>query len=294
MKKKTMLAGIVLIGALVGIFFTLSYYVSSLLGFSEGSSHGNKIALINIENIITRSDDTVRQIKKYADDKSIKAIVLRIDSPGGGVAPSQEIYSEILKIRENSGKKVITSMGNLAASGGYYIACASDIIVANPGTLTGSIGVIMNFSNAEELMKKIGLKSETVKSGKFKDIGSPMRKFTDEDKKLLQGVIDDVYDQFVNVVAEGRNIDIQRVKELSDGRVFTGRQAFKMGLVDELGSLETAIKIAGEMVGIEGKPKIVTEKKEKGILYRLLKNKVFSYLPGQLQISPGLQFLWQY
>lgn len=294
MKKRTILVGFILIGALVSGFFFISLFLSSILGLDGGAAQSKKIAIINIESIITQSDNTVRQIKKYAEDKSIRAIILRIDSPGGGVAPSQEIYSEILKIRKNSNKKVVTSMGNIAASGGYYIACASDKIVANPGTITGSIGVIMAFSNMEELMKKIGLKTEVIKSGRYKDIGSPVRKFTDEDKKLLQGVIDDVYDQFINVVAKGRNIDIKKVKEFSDGRIFTGRQALKIGLVDKLGSLEDAIKLAAQMVGIEGKPKIVTERKERNLLFKLLKSKVLASIPNRLQTFPGLQFLWQY
>ena len=294
MKKKPILIGISLIGALAGVFFLLSFFLASTLGLNGKIAKSEKIAIINIENIITQSSSTVRQIKKYADDNSIKAIVLRIDSPGGAVAPSQEIYSEILKFRKDSNKIVVTSMGNLAASGGYYIACASDKIIANPGTLTGSIGVIMTFSNIEELMKKIGLKTEVIKSGEFKDIGSPMREFTEKEKKLLQGVIDDVYDQFVNAVAVGRNIGVEKVKELSDGRIFTGRQAFEMGLVDKLGSFEEAIKLTAELVGIEGEPKIVSEKKEKNLLFKLLENKVLSYLPNQLHIIPGLQYLWQY
>ncbi len=283
-----------MICVLAGIFFLLSLFLASTLGLNGKIAKSDKIAIINIKNIITQSSNTVRQIKKYADNKSIKAIVLRIDSPGGGVAPSQEIYSEILKVRKNSNKIVVTSMGNLAASGGYYIAGASDKIVANPGTLTGSIGVIMTFSNIEELMKKIGLKTEIIKSGEFKDMGSPMREFTEKEKKLLQEVIDDVYDQFVNAVAVGRNIDVKKVKELSDGRIFTGRQAFNIGLVDQLGSLEEAIKLAAELVGIDGKPKIVSEKKERSLLFKLLEYKALSYLPSQLHIIPGLQYLWQY
>ena len=293
-KKNPMLFGIIMLCGLVGVFFLFSILLANFLGFNGRTSHSNKIAVINIENIISRSTDVVRQIKKYADDNSIKAIVLRINSPGGSVAPSQEIYSELLKIRKNSNKKVITSMGNISASGGYYIACASDKIVANPGTLTGSIGVIMAFSNMEELMGKIGLKSEVIKSGKYKDIGSPVRKFTEDDRRLLQDLIDDVHDQFVNVVAKGRNLDIQRVKELSDGRIFTGRQALQEGLVDKLGSLEDAIEMGAKMVHIQGKPKIVSEKKEKNIFFKLLEEKVLSYFSSQSQLLPGLQFLWQY
>jgi protease-4 len=278
----------------VGVFFLFSIFLANFLGFNGDFSHSEKIAVINIENVISHSSDVVRQIKKYADDNSIKAIVLRIDSPGGSVAPAQEIYNEILKVRKNSGKKVITSMGNISASGGYYIACASDKIVANPGTLTGSIGVIMAFSNIEELMGKIGLKSEVIKSGKYKDIGSPTRKFTAEDRRILQDLIDDVHDQFVNVVSKGRNLDIQKVKELSDGRIFTGRQALKEGLVDKLGSFEDTIEMVAKMVNIQGKPKIVSEKKETNIFFKLLEEKVFSYFPSQSQLLPGLQFLWQY
>ena len=294
MKKKQLLIGITLICILGSVFYLLSLFLVSSLGLNGKLTKSSKVAIINIENVITQSNNTIQQIKKYTDDKSIKAIVLRIDSPGGGVAPSQEIYSEILKVRKNSNKKVVASMGNLAASGGYYIACASDKIVANPGTLTGSIGVIMTFSNIEELMKKIGMKTEVIKSGKFKDIGSPVRRFTEEEKKLIQGVIDDVYDQFVHAVSDSRSMDVHKVKELSDGRIFTGKQAFEIGLVDELGGLEDAVKLAAELVGIEGKPKIVSEKKERSLLFRLLEKKALSYLPSQLQIFPGLQYLWQY
>lgn len=294
MKKKPLLIGVLLIGALGSVFFLLSLYMASRLGLGEGMSFGSKIAVVTVENIITRSEETVRQIKKYAEDDDVKAIVVRIESPGGGVAPSQEIYSELLKVRKSSNKKIVVSMGNLAASGGYYIACAADKIVANPGTLTGSIGVIMTFSNVEELMKKIGLKTEVIKSGKFKDIGSPVRRFTEEDKKLLQEVIDDVYGQFVNAVADGRGMDVEKVKSFSDGRIFTGKQAFEMGLVDKLGSFEDAIQLAADMVGIEGKPKVISEKKETNLLFRLLESKALTYLPSRMQITPGLQFLWQY
>lgn len=295
LKQKPMLIGILLICALVFVFFLVSLALVNLLGLNGKIAGGRgKIALIHIDNIITHSANIVRQIKKYSDDKSIKAIILRINSPGGSVAPSQEIYSEVLKARKKSNMKVITSMGNLAASGGYYIACASDKIVANPGTITGSIGVIMTFSNMQELMSKIGINAVVVKSGKFKDTGSPMKKFTDEEKQLIQGVIDDVYDQFVNVVARGRNLDIKKVKELSDGRIFTGRQALKMGLVDKLGSLEDAIELGAQMVNIKGKPKVISEKKEKGLLYKILGEKALSYLPIQSKTLPGLQFLWQY
>lgn len=295
LKQKPMFVGIILICALVFVFFLVSLALVNLLGLNGNITSGNgKIALINIDNIITHSANIVRQIKKYSDDKSIKVIVLRINSPGGSVAPSQEIYSEILKARKKSNMKVITSMGNLSASGGYYIACASDIILANPGTITGSIGVIMTFSNMLELMGKIGIKAEVVKSGKYKDTGSPMKNFTDEERQLIQGVIDDVYDQFINVVAHGRNLDIEKVKKLSDGRIFTGRQALKLGLVDKLGSLEDAIELGARMVNIKGKPKVISEKKEKSLLHWILGEKALSYLPIQSKTIPGLQLLWQY
>jgi len=195
--------------------------------------------------------DRLLRLKK---DENIKAIVLRINSPGGGVGPAQEIYSELLKLRTT--KKIIASMESVAASGGFYIACAAHKIVANPGTITGSIGVIIEFANIEELLGKVGLKSVVIKSGKYKDILSPTRTMTPEDRALIQGVIDSVHNQFIEAVAKGRNLPKEKVIKIADGRIFSGEQAQQLGLVDQLGNFQDAIDAAAKMCGIVGEPRI--------------------------------------
>ncbi len=294
-KRHVILFGFITLCLLVTFFFVIAIIVNSFIIEDWKWSKGDKIALINIEGVITDSRDIIKQITKYKDDSSIKGIVLSINSPGGGVAPSQEIYKEILKLHDKN-KKVVTAMGSLAASGGYYIACASDKIVANPGTITGSIGVIMTFSNIEELMKKVGFKTEVIKSGKYKDTGSPVRSMTDEEREILQEVIDDVYDQFIEAVAKGRNMESDRVKKLADGRIFSGRQAKEVGLVDELGNLQDAISIMTKLVGIKGKPQIIQEKKKKGLLSRYLTERFSSILfPDNLKhMNLGIHYLWHY
>jgi protease-4 len=235
----------------------------------------SKIALIRIEGPIFDSKEPVKEIKEYVKTASIKAIVLRIDSPGGAVAPSQEIFEEVKKAATK--KKIVVSMGSIAASGGYYIAAPSSKIIANPGTLTGSIGVIMELPNFEGLMNKIGIKTEIIKSGKHKDMGSGFRGIKKEERAILQGVMDNVHKQFIKAVAEGRKLKIEEVKKIADGRIFTGEQAVKYGLVDQLGSLEDAIKTAAKMVGIKGEPEVVT-KDYRFSLFDILKNKFSSEL----------------
>jgi protease-4 len=227
----------------------------------------DKVALVKVEGPILDSQDTVDELKDYEKDNSIKAIILRIDSPGGAVAPSQEIYAEVKKAATK--KKVVVSMGSLAASGGYYIASPATRIVANPGTLTGSIGVIMEIPNIEGLMSKIGVKTEVIKSGAHKDIGSVFRGMEKEEKEILQGVMDNVHEQFIGAVAEGRKMKVEDVRKIADGSVFTGEQALKAGLVDELGSLEDAKKTAARLAGIEGEPEVVTKKDRTSILEML-------------------------
>jgi protease-4 len=219
------------------------------------------VAIVRVEGPILDSYQTVEELKTFAENPLVKAIVVRIDSPGGGVAPSQEIYNAVKRIRKEKNKTVIASMGTVAASGGYYIAVATDRILANPGTLTGSIGVIMQLANFQELLEKIGVKNIVVKSGKFKDIGSPFRPMQDEDRKLLQSVMNDVHRQFIEVVAEGRSLDLAEVELLADGRVFTGQQAKSILLVDDIGDLHDAIKLAGELGGIEGEPRVMETSK---------------------------------
>jgi protease-4 len=217
---------------------------------------GNRVALVEIEGVIVDSDRVVKELDDFGEDPTIRAIVVRIQSPGGVVGPTQEIYDAILRI-SGRGTPVVASMGSVAASGGYYLAAAATRIVANPGTLTGSIGVIMQLAEIEGLLKKVGVRYEVIKSGRYKDSGSFARPMTAEERAVLQAVLDDMHDQFVTAVAEGRRLAKDRVKALADGRVYSGRMAKDLGLVDSLGGLDEAIRMAGEMGGISGKPHVV-------------------------------------
>ncbi len=219
------------------------------------------VAIVRVEGPIMDSSQAVEELQVFGDDPLVKAIVVRIDSPGGGVAPSQEIYNAVKRVRREQNKTVVASMGTVAASGGYYIAVATDRILANPGTLTGSIGVIMQMANFQELLEKVGVKSVVVKTGKFKDLGSPFRPMAEEDRELLESVMHDTLSQFIEAVADGRSMDAAEVEVLADGRVFTGRQAKSVLLIDEIGDLHDAIKLAGELGGIEGTPRVVETQK---------------------------------
>ncbi|MGW8321017.1 MAG: signal peptide peptidase SppA [Thermodesulfobacteriota bacterium] len=249
-------------------------FVAGRWGLFEGSGislSNNKIAVISIQGVLTSSTETIREFKKYEEDKDVKALVLRIDSPGGTVVAAQEIYEEIQKLREN--KVVLASMGNVAASGGYYVASATEEIVANPGTLTGSIGVISEYPNIEQLMKKVGLRSEVMKSGQFKDLGNPTREMTEAERQILQDLIDNIHMQFIRDVALGRGRTVEEIEPLADGRVFTGEQAKENGLVDRLGNFQDALDRAAELAGIEGKPVIIyPEEKRKKIWEYLIQS----------------------
>jgi protease-4 len=248
--------GIVFIAAAIAFFIVIT--AGGLLPEGRGGalSLGKKVGLIEVTGTIVESSQTVEQIMKFADDSSIRALLVRIESPGGVVAASQEIYEELKKVRDG-GTPVVVSMGGIAASGGYYVACGADSIVANPGTLTGSIGVIMSFPMAQELMRKVGLEMEVIKTGEFKDIGSFARPMTHRERELLEGLIDDVYDQFVTVVSVARGLDRKVVEGLADGSIFTGRQALELGLVDRIGGYQDALNLAARMGGISGKPTVV-------------------------------------
>ncbi len=272
-----------------GVLFAVLIVVSLIAAlFQKNIPVGDRIALVRIEGPIVDSKDTLDELKDYVKDPSIKAIVLRIDSPGGAVAPSQEIYEEVRK--GIAKKKIVVSMGSVAASGGYYIASPASKIIANPGTLTGSIGVIMEIPNVEGLMNKIGVKTEVIKSGQHKDIASVFRSMKKEEKEILQNVLDNVHDQFINAVAEGRKIVRSDVEKIADGRVFTGEQALKVGLVDSLGNLEDAQKTAAELAGIKGEPVVVT-KKEKFSVLDVLRGKVPKEL-SNLFPSVKVQYLF--
>src|SRR5512140_937595 len=235
-RRKPFLRGCLTVLLVLGGFFVLLVVISHMDELPL--ARGEKVAVISVSGLISDSEQTIEQLKKFSKDDSVKAIVLRIDSPGGGVGPSQEIYEEVKKARAK--KPVLASMGALAASGGYYIACAAQRVYANPGTITGSIGVIMPFMNVKDLVEKIGVKGMTVKSGAFKDLGSPLRDMTPQERELLQGVVDNVHLQFVNAVAA-------------------------------VGNLEDAISEAGKLGKIAGEPKVVTSPKKKISFLELLR-----------------------
>jgi protease-4 len=248
----------VLISALAGMFMIPKRSIGNT------QSPENVIGVIKIEGTIMGgsgsigifgsqpgADSIIKQLREAEKDDNVEAVVLRINSPGGAAAASREIRDQVVKLGR-SGKKVVASMGDVAASGGYMVACAADKILANPSTTTGSIGVIMQLQNTEELYDKLGIRTITIKSGPHKDMGSPDRPLTEEEREILQSMIDDMYDQFVSVVAEGRNMTKEEVRQVADGRVFTGRQALELGLVDQLGDFYDAVEVAKEMAGIDG------------------------------------------
>lgn len=279
MKSKKLKIFLIILGGLLLISFFATIMESGL--------SGGKVAIVNIKGVIIDSSSTIDEIKQYRKNPAIKAIILRIDSPGGAVVPSQEIYEEIK--RTTKVKPVVVSMGSVAASGGYYISCPASKIIANPGTITGSIGVLMELPNIKGLLDKLGIKSEIVKSGKYKDITSPFKPLQKDEREVLQRLIDDVHEQFMNAVSEGRKIPIENVRKIADGRVFTGIKAKELGLVDEIGDLDHAIKVAAQLGKIRGEPEIVHKKTS--IIKEILKGDAESILR---KILPSYQIYYLY
>jgi protease-4 len=255
MRKHPVILGMFLLIVLTVVLYIFFYGIGARTGKTKSFSLNDKIGVVSVNGIITDSREIIEQLEDFGKDDSIVAVVLRIDSPGGGVAASQEIYDAVVELKKH--KKVVASMGSVAASGGLLIACGADKIVANPGTITGSISAIMQFANVEELLKKIGLKSSAIKSGKYKDIGSPLREMTPEERKIIQDLVDDIYNQFVNVIVHDRKIPRERVINIADGRVFSGRRAQEYGLVDYLGNMGSAAKLASHLAGKGGKYDLV-------------------------------------
>jgi protease IV len=292
MKKRPFLMAFLVLGAIFLFFFVLFLAVSALTGRDIAFGLREKVGVIEVSGVILSSKRTAEHLVEYRRDPSVKAIVLRIESPGGGVGPSQEIYEEVKKTMAE--KPVVASMGAVAASGGYYVAAPAHRILANPGTITGSIGVIMEVTNFQELLEKIGLRSQVIKSGEYKDIGSPVRPWSTEEQEILQGIIDDVHQQFTDAVAADRGLDPDEIKLLADGRIFTGRQALAFGLIDELGNLQDAIEVAARLGGIKGEPRVVYPPRDRpGILEFLVQETFLQLRTGlQEQTGAGLQFLW--
>jgi protease-4 len=233
---------------------------------------GTRVALVELEGIITDGDALVRELKEHADNTSVRAVVVRINSPGGVVAPTQEIAGAVKRLRAK-GKPVVASLGSVAASGGYYVAAATDRILANPGTLTGSIGVVMQMANVEGLLKKVGVDYVVVKAGRYKDVGNFARTMTPDERAILQKLLDDVHGQFIEAVADGRKLDRATVVGIADGRIYSGQQAFELKLVDELGGLEEAIEAAAKLAGLAPHPKVLYPRRRLSIT-ELLRNQV--------------------
>lgn len=277
------------VGGTVSFLLILLVSLAAVALFMDEDSRlvkGSCIGVVEVKGVILDPQETVKQLHDFGRDDDVKAVVLRIDSPGGVVGPSQEIYQEVKKLAGR--KKVVASMGSVAASGGYYIAAPASLIYANPGTITGSIGVLMKFSNVEGLMDKIGMKAFTLKTGKFKDSGSPVRSMTEEERALLQGVIESTHGQFVKAVSEGRRIPMDQVRAIADGRIFSGEQALAARLVDRLGSMQDAIEEAGRLAGIKGEPQVIRPPKKKKLLLDMLVEESASRISNLVREEIGM------
>ena len=285
---------------LTGIFFLflggVSLLISSLISNSPRTDFfaGKEgVGIIDLRGLIVSSEQVLKHLTEFRNNPEVKSIVLRIESPGGAVGAAQEIYEEVK--RTNEVKPVIASMGSMGASGGYYAALGAENIIANPGTMTGSIGVIVKFPNLEGLFEKIGYKSEVIKSGPLKDIGASNRAITEDERRLMQDLIDNVYNQFVRDIAEARALPVETVSELADGRIYTGEQAFEVGLIDSLGNFTDAITLAADMGGLDTEnPQLIYPKQDRKFsILSLLTNAEQSLVENFVPMYPILSFEWQ-
>jgi protease-4 len=291
MKNKWLWVGLI-IGVMCLVLFVAAVFMFACFrGGDDSVAWGEGVGLVEVKGVIIDSQETVKQLNEFRKNDKVKAVVLRIDSPGGVVGPSQEIYAEVKKLCAK--KKVVVSMGSLAASGGYYIAAPASVIMANPGTITGSIGVLMKVSNIEGLMGKIGMKAYTLKTGKYKDAGSPLRTMTRQDKAMLQGVIDNAHSQFVKAVAEGRRLPVEEVRKIADGRIFTGEQALALKLIDKTGTLQDAVEEAGRLAGIKGEPQVIRPVRKKNLLLDMLVEESVSRVTDVIKQEKGLSLNYE-
>ncbi|MBP1750450.1 MAG: signal peptide peptidase [Deltaproteobacteria bacterium] len=299
-QKRSNLLLWIIVGGGTFLFIVLCLLAVVVYLAGEGSPglslSGNQIASLTLEGVISDSRDFVDQLKDYGKRAAVKSVVIRINSPGGGVAASQEIYEAIKKFREETKKKVVVSMGSVAASGGYYAACGADKIFANPGTITGSIGVIAEWYNYGDLLRWAKMQDVVIKSGTFKDAGSGTRPLTDEEKVYFQSLINNMYNQFVATVASSRKMKYEDVRKLADGRVYTGQQAKADGLVDELGTYQDALDAAARIAGIQGEPKILSPAKKSFSLLDILlgeSRSALSLSPDRSESHIRFQYLWR-
>jgi protease IV len=285
-------------GAFVLLAVTLMALLVTFTGEGGGGdfAFSDRIQVVDIEGELVDSRFIIDQLKRYEDSDSIKAILLNIDSPGGGVAVAQELYTEVKRLREKKGKTIVAYFSSTGASGAYYLACGATKIIANPGSIVGSIGVIAEFVNYQELMEWAKLKEVVFKTGEFKDTGNPTRALTDREKTYFQGLIDDMYVQFLEAVASGRNMDIPEVRTMADGRVFTGRDAKEKKLIDEIGNFQDAVDLTARLSGISGKPRLVRLERRRVTLLDVLTTDLSRLVPfsGQtLKSQIRFQYLWK-
>lgn len=287
-----------------GAFFLFLLAVFALVYFTArsqqrstfASGFGNKIAVVDLEGVILSPKDVVEQLRKYADDSSIKAIVIHVNSPGGGAAASEEIYREVLRIRDVKKKRIVASIETVGASGAYYVSSATNKIFADQASIVGSIGVIAEWYNYEELLKWAKLQAIVLKAGEFKDTGSPVRQMTPAERAYMQGLIDNMHGQFIQSVATGRHMKIEEIKPLADGKVWTGEQALPLKLIDQIGDFNAALEDTAKSVGIKGEPTIVRPEKDRKSVLDLLFGDVSEYLPDPaklMQTNAGFYYLWK-
>ncbi len=285
-------------GAFVLFLVTVAALVVTV-GSSDGGGEfgfGDRIQVVNIDGELTNSRFLLNELKRYEDSESVRGILLNINSPGGGVATSQELHAEVRRLREEKGKVVVAYLSSVGASGAYYIACAAEQILASPGTIVGSIGVIAEWLNYGELLEWARVSNIIFKSGEFKDTGTPTRDLTDSERVYFQGLIDDMYNQFVEAVASGRNLDIEEVREFADGRVFTGREAKDLNMIDETGNLQDAIDLTARLAGIAGKPRLIELQQERVTLLDVFTGDISRVLPfsgGVAESQMRFQYLWK-
>jgi len=293
-----MLIWLLLGGGAFILLAVIAIAVALTVGSDEAAEFpfSDRIQVVDVQGELLESRPILEQLKRYEDSNSIKAILLNIDSPGGGVAVSQEIYAEIKRLREKKDKTIIAYLSSTGASGAYYVACAANKIVANPGTIVGSIGVIAEWVNYADLLEWAKVKDVVFKTGEFKDTGSPSRPLTDNERKYFQGLIDDMYVQFLEAVSAGRKLDLQEVRSIADGRVFTGRDAKERKLIDEIGNFQDAVELTAKLAGISGKPRLLRLNRQRVTLLDVLTSDLSRLVPfnGQSMKSQiKFQYLWK-
>jgi protease-4 len=292
----------ILIGGGAFFLFVLAVFTLVYVALRTGNDSaslggfGSRIGIVDLDGVILTPKTVVGQLKKFNDDDSIKAIVLHVNSPGGGVAASEEIYREVKRIREQKKKPIVASIETVGASGAYYVSSAANKIFADNGSIVGSIGVIAEWVNYEDLLRWAKLKQITMKAGEFKDTGSPVREMTPAEREYMQGLIDNMHGQFIQAVADGRKVQFDQIKAIANGKVWTGQEALSMHLVDQLGDFQDAVKDTAKSVGISGEPTLVRPEKEKTSLLDLLFGDVSQWIPTREKLMDqhlGFYYLWK-